>query len=385
MSRRCSVSLRILLVSAVMLLGAGRGLCGCYKRIFSFGDSIIDTGNFAHMAGNGPCQYKEFPFGMTFFRHPTGRISDGRVLVDFYAQALQLPLLPPSLPEKESGKFPYGANFAVLAATALPPDYFRRWNHKVASPFCLGVQIGWFKEMLHRIAPGDSAKRKLLSESLIVLGEIGGNDYNFWFGAAKPREQAYQFIPDVVARIGSAAQILLVRSSCRSHIYACTLRELIGMGAKAIMIPNNFPIGCVPAQLTAHEHDTRPADYDEHGCLRWFNDFSQRHNQALRAEVNRLRAQHRDVRLIYADYYGAAMEFVRDPHRFGIGDPLVACCGGDNRHHTSKRCDRTAKIWGNPSGFASWDGVHMTEKAYEVISHGVLNGPFADPPLLRTC
>lgn len=71
------------------------------------------------------------------------------------AQALELPLIPPNLPEKESGQFPNGANFAVLAATALPPDYFKRWNHSVPVPFCLGVQIGWFKEMLHRIAPGD--------------------------------------------------------------------------------------------------------------------------------------------------------------------------------------------------------------------------------------
>jgi hypothetical protein len=40
-----------------------------------------------------------------------------------------------------------------------------------------------------------------------VLGEIGGNEYNFWFGARKPREQAYQFIPDVVGCIASYAQV----------------------------------------------------------------------------------------------------------------------------------------------------------------------------------
>jgi hypothetical protein len=50
-------------------------------------------------------------------------------------------------------------------------------------------------------------KKKILGESLIVLGEIGGNDYNFWFMARKPREQAYQFIPDVVGCIGSYAQV----------------------------------------------------------------------------------------------------------------------------------------------------------------------------------
>jgi len=61
-------------------------LCSCYKRIFSFGDSIIDTGNFIHMSGNGSSRYKELPYGMTFFKNATGRICDGRVLVDFYGE-----------------------------------------------------------------------------------------------------------------------------------------------------------------------------------------------------------------------------------------------------------------------------------------------------------
>jgi hypothetical protein len=75
-----------LLVSGVLLLNLPPGLCGCYKRIFSFGDSIIDTGNFVHMSGNGSSRYKELPYGMTFFKNATGRICDGRVLVDFYGE-----------------------------------------------------------------------------------------------------------------------------------------------------------------------------------------------------------------------------------------------------------------------------------------------------------
>ena len=76
----------ILLVSVVLLLNSPAGLCGCYKRIFTFGDSIIDTGNFVHMSGNGSSRYKELPYGMTFFKNATGRICDGRVLVDFYGE-----------------------------------------------------------------------------------------------------------------------------------------------------------------------------------------------------------------------------------------------------------------------------------------------------------
>ncbi|RCV39239.1 hypothetical protein SETIT_8G207700v2 [Setaria italica] len=338
-----SVSQRIFLVSVVLLLNASAGLCSCYKRIFSFGDSIIDTGNFAN--GKGPLM--EFPFGMTYFKRPTGRICDGRVLIDFYAQALQLPLVPPNLPEKDTGLFPNGANFAVFGSTAMPPEYFRRFHHSTVyillhTPHPCMQSVGY---PLHELFDLSDAKRRILSESLIVLGEIGGNDYNYWFSGNMPREQAAQFTPDIMATIGSSIQ------------------ELINMGAKVIMVPNNFPIGCVPASLSRYRSNNR-ADYDELGCLRWYNDFSQRHNQELRRVVDGLAARNPGVKLIYADYYGAAMEFIRDPHR---------------------NCDRTARIWGNPSSFASWDGVHMTEKAYEVIARGVLDGPFANPPLLRAC
>ena len=80
-----------LLVSAALLLNLPPGLCGCYKRIFSFGDSIIDTGNFVHMSGNGSSRYKELPYGMTFFGRPTGRSSDGRLIIDFIGKQARSP------------------------------------------------------------------------------------------------------------------------------------------------------------------------------------------------------------------------------------------------------------------------------------------------------
>jgi hypothetical protein len=77
----------ILFVAVVLLLSAGTGSCAsCYKRIFTFGDSIIDTGNFMQSIGHNPSPIKEPPYGMTFFHHPTGRICDGRVLIDFYGE-----------------------------------------------------------------------------------------------------------------------------------------------------------------------------------------------------------------------------------------------------------------------------------------------------------
>ncbi|KAG0521317.1 hypothetical protein BDA96_08G150100, partial [Sorghum bicolor] len=346
MSSHVSISVVVIvLVPVVLLLNSHVGLCSCYKRIFSFGDDSMDTGNFVHLIGKNASKYKEAPYGNTFFRHATGRMSDGRVLIDFYAQALKLPLIPPILPEKDSGHFPHGANFAVFGATAREQLFYS------GSPWCLGTQMGWFHNMVDRIAPRDAAKKQFLSDSLVVMGGIGGNDYYSYFIAGKPSKDG-NIIPDVIAYI--------------EHF----IEELIcSTGAKAFLIPNNFPIGCFASYLSRF-HSDNPEDYDEHGCLRWFNEFSQTHNEQLYSAIGRINITYPDVKLIYADYYNATMEFIKNPGRFGIGNPLVACCGGDGPYHTSMECNGTAKLWGDPHHFANWDGMHMTEKAYNIIVEG---------------
>ena len=61
---------------------AARATGGCYTRLFAFGDSLTDTGNFiSYSAAPGPVA--RLPYGETFFHRPTGRWSDGRLIVDF--------------------------------------------------------------------------------------------------------------------------------------------------------------------------------------------------------------------------------------------------------------------------------------------------------------
>ena len=62
-----------------------------YDRVFSFGDSLTDTGNALRLspAGGGPASRP--PYGETFFRRPTGRASDGRLVVDFIGEQRRPP------------------------------------------------------------------------------------------------------------------------------------------------------------------------------------------------------------------------------------------------------------------------------------------------------
>jgi hypothetical protein len=51
-----------------------------YEAIFNFGDSISDTGNAMKSFGSMP---SNSPYGSTYFKHPAGRLSNGRLIIDF--------------------------------------------------------------------------------------------------------------------------------------------------------------------------------------------------------------------------------------------------------------------------------------------------------------
>lgn len=51
--------------------------------LFVFGDSLFDVGNNNYINTTADNQANYSPYGETFFKYPTGRFSDGRVIPDF--------------------------------------------------------------------------------------------------------------------------------------------------------------------------------------------------------------------------------------------------------------------------------------------------------------
>jgi hypothetical protein len=175
----------------VLILSTVSCTTGCYTSIFSFGDSLADTGNSRNLSppDNLP-HYSFLPYGETFFHHPTGRCSDGRLVIDFIgthtelitwmytfyffkkkqltfvvvvflhvAEYLGLPFVPPYFGGSMESFKEAGVNFAVAGATALDAAFLQEKGlAKLVTNISLVVQLGLFKELLPSLCSTPSGR-----------------------------------------------------------------------------------------------------------------------------------------------------------------------------------------------------------------------------------
>ncbi|KAG2395990.1 GDSL esterase/lipase [Vigna angularis] len=287
-----------------------------FTSIFSFGDSLADTGNL-YLASYHPSEDCFLPpYGETFFHHVSGRCSDGRLIIDFIAEALGLPLVK-AYKEKKNAEG--GTNFAVIGATALEPSFFEQRGISLPTNYSLTDQLNCIADVK-------------------------------------------TYVPYVINAIASA------------------IHELIGVGARTLIVPGNLPIGCSVIYLTIYETLDKK-QYDQSGCLKWLNEFAEYYNHELQSELERLRTLHPHANIIYGDYYNAALPLYRDPKKFGfIG--LKACCGKGGPYNFNKlvKCgDPSVTVCDDPSKHIGWDGIHLTEAAYKLIAQGFIKGQHSQP------
>lgn len=345
-----------------------------FSSIFSFGDSLADTGNlyFSYQQPSQHCFSP--PYGETYFHHPSARCSDGRLIIDFICESLGVPTVKPYLGIKNGGledrSANEGVNFAVIGATALDVSFFEeRGIHNVETNYSLTVQLNWFKELLPALCNHSSSNcHEVLENSLFLVGEIGGNDFNYPLFIQKSISEVKTYVPHVINAITSA------------------INELIYLGARTLIVPGNFPLGCNAIYLTKYETKDKN-QYDSAGCLKWLNAFAEFYNQKLQYEIHRLRGIHPDANIIYADYYNAVLPLYHYPTKYGFTG-LKACCGigGPYNYNTSKACgDPDVIACEDPSQYIGWDGIHLTEAAYKLIADGLINGPYCVPQFSNLC
>ncbi|KAL4019573.1 hypothetical protein IC575_018325 [Cucumis melo] len=350
---------------------------GCYTSIFNFGDSLSDTGNLYYTCSfPNPPNVCFFPYGETFFHRPTGRFSDGRLVLDFLAMSLGLPPVQPYQGVEKgitAEDFQKGLNFAVGGATALDLSFFEQRGIPNLPPTVdsLGNQFNSFNQSYSSICTSSPPKCKdIFKSSLFIMGEIGGNDYNYLFFDGRNIEELESLVLLVVNKIASV------------------ILELIELGVETLMVPSNLPIGCLPVYLEFYKTTSNESQFDpQNGCLKWLNQFSEYHNQQLQEQLKRIRVLHPHVHLIYVDYFNAAMRIYNAPKDFGLVEPLQVCCVDKNgSYYFPPPCGGAGTIvCDDPSKYASWDGLHLTEAAYELMATSIINGEFTFPQFSISC
>lgn len=107
---------------------------------------------------------------------------------------------------------------------------------------------------------------------------------------------------------------MVVNPVCR---IAFVVQEVLDMGASRVIIPGNFPIGCIPGYLTTMG-SSEPSDYDSTGCLREMNLFAAKHNSNLQQAIAGLRSSYPNASIAYADYYNSFFSILKSASSLGM-------------------------------------------------------------------
>nr|GMD21677.1 GDSL esterase/lipase At5g14450-like [Ipomoea batatas] len=343
---------------------------GCHiPAIFNFGDSNSDTGSSsAAFARVRP------PNGITFFGKPSGRVSDGRLIIDFIAEKLGLPYLSAFL-DSIGTNFTHGANFAVGGAT------IQQSNGKMFgvgfSPLSLDKQLSQFEQLRMRTAEFSerdvcSAKCKVLPEEDefsrgLYTMDMGQNDLHYLL-TSMTEEEAKKSISSVIDQ------------------FAVAVEKLYQLGARAFWIHNTGPIGCLP--FFAVDDPEKPVATDQNGCVEAYNEVAQEFNTQLKERVYKLRDQLPSSRITYVDIYSAKYDLISNAAAYGFSNPLGYCCGQSHdfpcwQDVTVNGTDVYATSCNNPSEYISWDGIHYSEAANRWVADRIADGLYSDPPQTR--
>ncbi|KAM5567890.1 GDSL esterase/lipase [Rosa sericea] len=346
----------------------------CYfPAIYNFGDSNSDTGALSAVFYRLPS-----PYGNTFFGKPSGRFSDGRLMIDFIAQKLGLPFLSAYL-DSVGANFRHGANFATGGSTILPID--GKLFEGRFSPISLDIQFSQFAQLKARV------------------NEVLSQDKSSYVSASIPRPEDFSKAlytldmgqNDIHAglRFKTVNQVLESISDMTAQL-ALTIEQLYQQGGRIFWIHNTGPLGCLPLCLAHNQPE--PGDLDQNGCLKSYNEVAQEFNRQLKERVLNLRVKLSDAVLTYVDLYTAKYTLISETEKHGFSDALAQCCGrqGDSPVHCGMNTTAVngTEVFGgscsNPSKYISWDSVHYSDAANEWVAKRVIDGSFSDPPISIT-
>ncbi|TQD93034.1 hypothetical protein C1H46_021348 [Malus baccata] len=306
--------------------------------LFIFGDSIFDDGNNNYFDTVFQANY--LPYGETYEKGPTGRISDGRIIPDFIAEYAELPLIPPYL-DPNNEEFRYGVNFASGGAGALIET-------RVGLARDLHSQAAYFKNIAKSLRQrlGEEEANPLVSRA-VYLFCIGSNDYLFPFDTNSSVLRTYSHEEFGGLVIGNITTVI---------------KEIYNEGGRNFGFMNMYDLGCIPYGKAL---GSTPND----ACYEELTPYVKLHNKALFKLLKKLESELTGFRYSLSDFNKFITQRINHPSKYGFKEGKMACCGtGPYRGINScggRRGIKEYDLCDNVTEYLFFDAAHPNEKAYE--------------------
>ncbi|XAR49849.1 hypothetical protein NMG60_11004007 [Bertholletia excelsa] len=332
-----------------------------HVALFIFGDSLFDAGNNKYINTSASYKANYWPYGETFFRHPTGRHCDGRLIPDFIAEYAKLPLL---LPYKQPGSnllLVDGVNFASGGAGALVETH-------QGYVIDLKTQLNYFKKVVKLLDEqyGGKEAKRLLSKA-VYLFSIGSNDYIVPFMGNSSLLQLHSQEEYVDMVIGNFTDVI---------------KEIYKMGGRKYGFLGLGPLGCLPFSRALNFTKNNVG-----GCLEEMNDLVKLHNLAFSKVLKKLEKHLQGFKYSNFNFYTTLMERMENPSKYGFKDGKNACCGsgpyrgiltcGEKEGVNScggRRGIKEHELCSNRNDRVFFDYVHPSDVANQQLSKLMWNG-----------
>ncbi|CAJ1975715.1 unnamed protein product [Sphenostylis stenocarpa] len=321
------------------------------KAIFIFGDSTVDSGNnnFIDTIPENKADYK--PYGQNgFFPQPTGRFSDGRIIVDFIAEYAKLPLIPPFL--QPNADYSNGVNFASGGAGVLAET-----NQGLVID--LQTQLSHFEDVRNLLSEklGEKKAKEFISESIYFIS-IGSNDYMGGYLGNPKMQEIYnpeQYVGMVIGNLTQAIQTLYEK------------------GARKFGFLSLSPLGCLPALRALNP------EANKGGCFEAASALALAHNNAFSNVLTSLDHFLQGFMYSNSNFYDWLRDRIDNPTKYGFKDGVNACCGS-GPYGGMFSCGGRKKVTefslcDNGGDHVWWDAFHPTENIHHQFAKALWNGP----------